>query len=221
MVDWSHVTQELQNQQSSGRRANVKFFVAYNLNPVKSANEGKPVYDEIESISIKFPGMDETCRRVEQQDKANYPKEWEAYKSNTEAVAEGTPLVEWAMLPASAAKELNFHGFHTVEQLAEAPDAAKARIGTLAQFVSKAISWVEAANSDANKIVALEAAIEHERERSRKLESQMEVLIQRVNANEGTDLKMEKEVEKAPSNVDKLEAEVARATKRGRKRKGD
>jgi hypothetical protein len=31
------------------------------------------------------------------------------------------------MIPASAAKELNYHGFFTIEQLAEAPDAAKAK----------------------------------------------------------------------------------------------
>jgi hypothetical protein len=111
MVNWDHAFEEQQNNHAGGRKPNVRFFVAYNLNPVKSAQEGMPVYDEIESVSIKFPGMDETVRRVENQDKANYPQQWEAFKAGTEAGITGTPLVEWAVLPASAAKELNYHGF--------------------------------------------------------------------------------------------------------------
>jgi hypothetical protein len=220
MVNWDHAFEEQNNNHAGGRKPNVRFFVAYNLNPVKSASEGRPVYDEIESVSIKFPGMDETVRRVENQDKANYPKQWEAFKAGTEAGISGTPLVEWAVIPASAAKELNYHGFFTIEQLAEAPDAAKARIGTLSQFCAKAKTWLEAAESDANRIVALEAAIEHERARSRRLEDKLEVLIARINATEGTDWKYEKEVEEAPSNVDKIEEEIALATKSRRKRRG-
>jgi hypothetical protein len=219
MVNWDQImSEQQQTNHAGGRRPNVRFFVAYNLNSVKSANEGKPVYDEITSVSIKFAGMDETVRRVEEMDKANYPREWEAFSKGIEAIAEGTPLSEWAMIPASAAKELNHFGFFTIEQLAEAPDAAKAKIGTLAQFCVKAQKWVEAASSDQNRIVALEAAIENERNRNRRLEEKLEVLIARINATEGTNMTYEKEVEEAPSNVDMIEEEIARATKPRRKR---
>jgi chromosome segregation ATPase len=90
----------------------------------------------------------------------------------------------------------------------------------LSQFCAKAKTWLEAASSDANRIVALEAAIESERARSRRLEDKLEVLIARINATEGTDWKYEKEVEEAPSNVDKIEEEIAAATKSRRKRRG-
>ena len=121
-------------------------------------------------------------------------------------------------MPASAARELAYHGFHTIEQLAEAPDVAKSKIGTLAQFCARAKTWVEASNSDANRIVQLEASIQNERERSRRLEEKLEVLIMRINATEGTDMNYEKEVAEPVANTDKIEVEVLAAKGRRKKR---
>jgi len=67
--------------------ANVKFFNAYNENREKSAQAGRPIFDEIPSISIQWPGGDETVRRIEPQDIAEYPASYAAFQAGNTPVA--------------------------------------------------------------------------------------------------------------------------------------
>jgi uncharacterized coiled-coil protein SlyX len=184
------------------RRPNVRFFNALNENKVKSLEAGRPIYDEIPSISIQFPGGDETVRRIEPQDSRQYPNEWAAYQSGLIPVTEGTPLSEWAPCPGSVVKELAHLGFKTVEQLAEASDAVKQRLGTSGRFIKMAKTWLDAANSTQSNVMKLEEQLKQEHERVAKLRDQVELLMQRVEASEGTDLREQrKEVIQSASVV--------------------
>ena len=106
-VDWASIMNGNSKPQRRYSGANVKFFYAYNENREKSLNEGRPIFDEIPSISIQWPGGDETVRRIEQQDIHEYPELYERFKAGSEPVTEGTPLAEWAMMSGSALRELN------------------------------------------------------------------------------------------------------------------
>jgi uncharacterized coiled-coil protein SlyX len=210
------------------RKPNVRFFNALNENPAKSLEAGRPIFDEILSISIQFPGGDETVRRVEPQDSQMYPTQWAAFQAGIVPVTEGTPLSEWSPCPGSVVRELAHLGFRTVEQLAEASDAVKQRLGTSGKYVKLAKTWLESANSTQNDVMKLQEQLSIERSKIEKLRDQIELLMQRVEANEGTDLRdQRKEVIQSspvvlpgtdPAVLDELDA-VRESSPRGRPRK--
>lgn len=166
----------------------VRFFNAYRQNPTKTREMGRPMYDEIPSISLKFAGRDETVRAITIDDQREYPELYKAFKAGSEPIEAGTPLKEWPMLAGSAMLELQHFGFRTVEQLAETPDDIKRRMGTLAVYVKRAQDWLDAANSPQNEIVALRESLESERQRTKKLEETLNLLIQRIDSTEGNDM---------------------------------
>jgi hypothetical protein len=204
--------------------ANVKFFYSYNENREKSLKEGRPIFDEIPSISIQWPGMDETVRRIEPQDIQEYPELYKRFQAGSEPVVEGTPLAEWPMMTGSAMRELQYLGFKTVEQLAGASDEAKRKLGPLSKFAKLAKDWMEAAKSDQNEVVKLKQMLERETAARKQLEHKLELYLQRVEANEGIDLRPVRKAEAAASVEDEFleegsQDEVEEPKRRGRPRK--
>lgn len=204
--------------------ANVQFFYAYNENRQKSLDAGRPIFDEIPSISIQWPGMDTTVRKIEPQDIQEYPEKYAAFKAGSEPVEGGTPLVEWALLPGTVCRELQYMGFKTVEQLADASDEVRRKLGPTGRYLKMAKDWMESAKSSQADVVALKEELETEKRRTEKLREQVELLLQRVEANEGTDLRSHrKEVIRSTEvepvdDFDDLDEEDA-PKRRGRPRK--
>ena len=220
-IDW----QTIMNPDTATRKrrfqgANVKFFNAYNENKEKSLKEGRPVFDEIPSISIQWPGMDETVRRIEPQDIEEYPDLYARFKANSEPVTDGLPLSEWPPMTGSAMRELQYLGFKTVEQLANANDDVKRRLGTLSKFVKLAQDWMQAAKSDTNEIVRLRQLLEREEAQRKLLQERLELFMQRVEANEGTDLRgARKAIEAELEPIEGEEEDADQPRRRGRPRK--
>jgi len=188
-IDWQSIMSGNSQPKKRYSGANVKFFYSYNENREKSLAEGRPIFDEIPSISIQWPGMDETVRRIEPRDIQDYPELYARFKAGSEPVTEGTPLAEWPMMSGSAMRELNYLGFKTVEQLANSTDEVKRKLGPLSKFIKLAKDWLDAANSDQNEVVKLKQLLEREQARTSALEHKLEVFMQRVEANEGVDLR--------------------------------
>jgi len=202
-IDWSSIMNGQQNQQrSKWSGANIKFLNVVRKNDEKSLDAGRDIYDEVPSISIQWPGGDETVRALEERDKHEFPELWAAFSSGMGEVQSGMPLKEWTRITASALHELAYLGFRTVEQLAEANDDVRRRMGPLSQYIKEAQDWLEAANGSQAQVVALKESLEREQKRTERLEHQLELLMQRIEATEGISL------ERAPSEK-----------KRGRPRK--
>jgi len=228
-IDWNNLMNGQQQQRRRFHGANVKFFNSYNENKEKSLQAGRAIFDEIPSISIQYPGGDETVRRIEPQDIQDYPEDYAAFKAGSEVVVSGTPLAEWTLMNGSTLRELQHLGFKTVEQLADAHDELKRRLGPTGKFVKMAKDWLDAANSSQFNVVALKQQLEREQKRTAKLEEQVELLLQRVEGNEGTDLRsrrkevirsieVEDELLEEGSQDEVLEEETA-PKRRGRPRK--
>lgn len=184
-IDWNNIINGNGQQKSRWSGANVKFMNVVRKNDIKSQQAGRDIYDEIPSISIQWPGGDETVRALEEKDKVEHPQLWAAFTAGTGPVQSGMPLKEWTRVTASAVHELAYLGFRTVEQLAEANDEVKRRMGPLSKFVKEAQEWLAAANSGQSQVVALKEALEREKVRGDRLEHQIELLMQRIEANEG------------------------------------
>lgn len=226
-IDWHNLMNGQMQQKKRFHGANVRFFNSYNENKEKSLAAGRAIFDEIPSISIQYPGGDETVRKIEPQDVADYPEQYAAFKAGSEAIVSGTPLAEWPLMNGSTLRELQHLGFKTVEQLADAHDEIKRKLGPTGRFVKMAKDWLEAANSSQFNVVALKQQLEREQKRTAKLEEQVELLLQRIEGNEGTDLRpRRKEVirsidpvveEVEVSEIEDVETEAPK--RRGRPRK--
>lgn len=205
-IDWNTIMNGPSQQKKRFAGANVKFFNAYNENREKSLKEGRPIFDEIPSISVQWPGGDETVRRIEPQDIQEYPELYKSFSIGNEPIESGTPLVEWPPISGSAVRELQYIGFKTVEQLADANDSLRPKLGPLFKFVKMAKDWLDAAKSSQSDVVGLKQLLEREQKRTAKLEHQLEILMQRVEANEGTDLRS---VRKEVIQESEVEDEIA------------
>ena len=220
-IDWQSIMSGNSQPKKRFSGANVKFFYSYNENREKSLKEGRPIFDEIPSISIQWPGQDETVRRIEPQDMQEYPELYARFKAGSEPVLEGTPLAEWPMMSGSAMRELQYLGFKTVEQLSAATDDVKRKLGPLSKFCKLAKEWLEAANSDQNSVVKLKQQLEAETKKRENLEHKLELLMQRVEANEGTDLRGTRRAmaEEAVEDDLDLDESTEEPKRRGRPRK--
>lgn len=109
----------------------VEFYRDAVQNNFKSAQEGRPIYDEKDFVRIQTPGDTRTViqRIASDQDKQRFPKAWEAYLRGVELAQEGTPLEEWNLVSRSQTKELKHVGIATVEALASVSDANLQRMG--------------------------------------------------------------------------------------------
>jgi len=220
-IDWQSIMTGNSQPKKRYSGANIKFFYAYNENREKTLKEGRPIFDEIPSISIQWPGQDETVRRIEPQDMHDYPELYARFKAGSEPVTEGTPLAEWPMMSGSAMRELQYLGFKTVEQLAAATDDVKRKLGPLSQFVKLAKDWLEAANSTQNDVAKMKQQLERAEARAAALEHKLELFMQRVEANEGIDLRPQRKafVEEAMDDGFEDEESEEPAKRRCRPRK--
>lgn len=223
-IDWNSVIHGNSAQKKRYAGANVKFFYAYNENREKSLREGRPIFDEIPSISIQWPGGDETVRKIEPQDAQEYPEKYAQFKAGSEPATEGTPLAEWPMMSGSALRELQYLGFKTVEQLSVASDEVKRKLGPLSKFVKLAADWLNAAASDQNTVVKLQQLLDREVKTRKLLEEKVDLLLQRIEANEGTDLRSQRKANTLitygePIESPAVEEEVLEAPRRGRPRR--
>lgn len=222
-IDWQAIMSGNSQPKKRWSGANVKFLNVYNENREKSLREGRPIFDEVPSISIQWPGMDVTVRAIEQRDINEYPELYARFMAGNEPVTEGTPLAEWPMMTGTAMREFQYLGFKTVEQLAAANDETKRKLGPLSKFCKLAKDWLDAANSDQNEVVKLRQLLEREIAHRQQLQHKLELFMQRVEANEGIDLRADRKgvIQSVPDEAleEGIVEALDEAPRRGRPRK--
>jgi hypothetical protein len=151
----------------------VEFFLHAVLNPRKSKEAKRPVYDDKEYVRIRFPADNkrELVANAHEKHYNPHAKEqmtyaerfqpvYEAFKrdAGTEAV-HGTPLAEVTFLTQAKRSELIAQNVKTVEQLAGLPDAVIKKLGMGARdMVESAKSYLQTASQQADT-AALHARI--------------------------------------------------------------
>ena len=142
----------------------VKFYLNPRKDEAASEAEGRPIFKEVEYISISVPGdrSSERNRPARQKDKERFPEHYRRFKAREEQeVMEGTPLSEWPGLTRAQVEEMKFFKILTVEQLAGMSDANTSNIMGMAVLKQKAQKYLEAAkdNAAAEALVKAEARI--------------------------------------------------------------
>lgn len=122
----------------------VEFFLDARQNKRKSAEAGRPIFDDVEMVKIRAAGDPKTVFVAPAQDQSSvydkasghrltyaelHPGPYEAFKRGQTFVGSGTRLSVAGFLEPSKVKELEAAHIHTVEQLAELDGANLQRLG--------------------------------------------------------------------------------------------
>lgn len=167
----------------------VVFSLDSALNEGESEKQGRPVYYEVEKITIIAPGQknSEVVERVKDHHRRQYPRQYEAFKAGQEQVPDGMPVDQWPPLTKAVAQNLKALHIHTVEQLAALPDSGLSSIGMGARELrEKAVNWLKMAN-DGKPLAEAQAQNE-------LLKSELEVKGQQIESLQAAVAKLQEKL---------------------------
>lgn len=160
-----------------------------------SLREGRPIYKNVEFITISFPA-DNTKQLVrpviyestmtQPSDLERFPKQWAAFKAQQQDVHDGMPLTQWAALSKAQVMELKGMNIHTVEQLAAVADMNLKWMGAREMRENARVWLEEAENGSAvnklhNENKSLRMEIEALKNQMKGFASELKVDIQPIS----------------------------------------
>lgn len=145
-------------------------------NEVRSAQEGRPIFVDMDYVRIQQPGETTQVvdRPAQQSDKQRWPQQWAAYAAGKDQVAEGTPLGLLFPRHPSAVAMLQAIGIMTVEHLANASATAIQAIGMHGQdYVNYAQKYLHGAANGAH-FHQLQHELEQQKRNNDRLTKQLD-----------------------------------------------
>jgi len=129
----------------------VEFFRKPVLQPGKSRDAGRAVYEEVDYVRIHVPGDKSSVieRPVSQMDIFRFQDRYNKWKAGQEEAVTGTPLTALPGMTPSKVEEYKFFKLVTVEQLAEANDNLGAKFMSFQQDKQRAKAFLEVAKNNA------------------------------------------------------------------------
>lgn len=166
-------------------RTVVRFELVPKENETKSAQLGRPVFEDVEYIEIRTPGdlTNIPFRPVTARDKLEFAHAYNAWKQGLADPAQGTPLSKWPGCTRSQVEELAFYAVRTVEDLASVSDGniQKLPLGTTA-LKQRAIDFLKSAEGMSHAS-SLRADLEKEKLRTQALERTVKELGDKLEAS--------------------------------------
>jgi hypothetical protein len=160
MQEADHGLTQMAMQGQQGRYAAdntllVRFFKHPKLNDTRSAEEGRPIYEEIDYIQIMSPGNKDSIvqRPADAMDKQRFAEHYAKYQargSDGEHL-DGTPLEDWPGITRSQCEELKFFNIRTVEQILHTADSNAQNIMGFGLLKQKAEAYLNDADANAAK----------------------------------------------------------------------
>lgn len=153
-------------------------------NAIKSARDGRPIYDDIDFVKIQHPGerLNIVEREANDSDKRRWPAQWNAYAVGKDQVAEGTPLGLLFPRHPSQIAMLQALGIMTVEHLANASATAIEAIGMHGQdYVNYAQKYIKGAQGGA-AFHQMQMEVETAKMQNVRLQKQVEDMANQMQA---------------------------------------
>lgn len=153
-------------------------------NEIKSAQAGRPIFDDIDFVKIQHPGerLNIVEREANALDKRRWPAQWSAYAAGKDQVAEGTPLGLLFPRHPSTIAMLQAIGFMTVEHLASASATAIDAIGMHGQdYVNYAQKYIKGATGGA-AFHQMQMEVEDQKRVNSRLVKQVEDMTAQMQA---------------------------------------
>lgn len=162
--------------------------------PAESARQGRPIYKDVEVVTILMPGSRNAAPtvRVTEEHRERFPQAYAAFKAKEDYMLEGTALSGWPQVTSSQVAELAAFNVHTVEALAALSDSQAQNFGmggealrTRAKaFLDAAAGGAAAAQMAAERDAALARAELQDRQMADMM-AQMQALTARLNVAQG------------------------------------
>jgi hypothetical protein len=156
----------------------VQFYVRPIHNAFKSAEQGRPIYEEEEYIKVIIPGDSKTTVDCPVDDtfRTRFAKQYERFKKGIAEAVTGTPLEMWPQMSVGMVAEMKAINVSTVEQLAGLSDAVSQKIMGFHDLRRKAQAFLDAAAGEAvnNK---LQSELEKRDNEIELLKAQMQQLL--------------------------------------------
>lgn len=147
-TDYEGFTELAHNPDAGDERLYVVFRVMAVENHAKSADAGRPIYEDKECIEVRIPGDKDNIiiREATERDKQRFHKHYRAFKDGQGELQIGTPLAAVPWMTRSQVEELAYFGVKTVEQLANLGDGTRAAgLGGIQGFKQRAKDFLAAA----------------------------------------------------------------------------
>jgi hypothetical protein len=145
--------EQLSSQQTHGldSQLHVQFYRHAELNSHKTREAGRKIFEECVYIRILSPANRLLIieRRVTDDDKLRFAKQYGRFLDQGESLQVGTPLSEFPGLSPAQVLEMRHLKVETVEQLAGIPDTTAQLLGTGGQDLKqRAIKFLDRSRSN-------------------------------------------------------------------------
>ena len=129
----------------------IEFFRKPVMQPGKSREAGRAVYEEVDYVRIHVPGDKSSVieRPLSQQDIFRFQERYNKWKAGQEEAVTGTPLSALPGMNASKVEEYKFFKIITVEQLADANDNLGGKFMSFQSDKQRAKAFMEVAANNA------------------------------------------------------------------------
>jgi hypothetical protein len=129
----------------------VEFYRKPVLQPGKSRDEGRAVYEEVDYIRIYVPGDKSSVieRPVNVMDAERFADRYKKWQAGQEEAVIGTPLSALPGMSPAKVEEYKFFKIVTVEQLAEANDNLGQKFMSYHADKNRAKNFIEVAKNNA------------------------------------------------------------------------
>jgi hypothetical protein len=129
----------------------IEFFRKPVMQPGKSREAGRAVYEEVDYVRIHVPGDKSSVieRPLSQQDVFRFQDRYNKWKAGQEEAVTGTPLSALPGMNASKVEEYKFFKIITVEQLADANDNLGGKFMSFQSDKQRAKAFMEVAANNA------------------------------------------------------------------------
>lgn len=165
---------EAAEQSEADKKLLVMFYKGTEKNERKSAEEGRPIFDEFDYVKILTPGSKDSFTGDATPDyQQRFPQQWARYKAGQSQDMAGTPLNLLPWLGIGQIAELNAVGCHTVEHLAGMSDALSQRFMGHHQMKQRAQQYLDAAKGNA-PLLKMEAELQKRDEQIAELKAMVE-----------------------------------------------
>jgi hypothetical protein len=136
---------------ASDNKLYVEFFRKPIMQPGKSREAGRAVYEEVDYVRIHVPGDKSSVieRPMSEQDVFRFQDRYNKWKAGQAEAVTGTPLSALPGMNASKVEEYKYFKIVTVEQLAEANDNLGGKFMSFQQDKQRAKAFMEVAANNA------------------------------------------------------------------------
>lgn len=166
---------DFSSREAADKSVYVKFYIKPKENEQKTAEEGRPIYEDKEYVEIRTPGnvTNIVNRPVTDMDRKRFALAYKEFKAGAEEqTGSGTPLLEAPWITRSQVEELSYLRIRTLEQLSEVGDDVCTRVPGLFKLKARAKIMVDRAEKQA-PFTAMQLENEELRNRLETLEKSL------------------------------------------------